>query len=105
MPNCPINLKPVRQIFPDVLAWAAHRGLDIPGDLSLLGLSGHPEFLRQDPPITTLEDTRRRQAAAAFDLLDEFALRKSAQSRQKRVVPRLLEGRSVLPPGARVQVQ
>jgi DNA-binding LacI/PurR family transcriptional regulator len=52
-----------------VLAAAAERGIDVPGDLSLVGFDDVPQAATAFPPLTTVSQPHEEKGRAAVRLL------------------------------------
>ncbi|WP_370326044.1 LacI family DNA-binding transcriptional regulator [Euzebya sp.] len=62
-----------------VLRLAAELGLDVPGDLSIVGFDNVPETLMTNPPLTTVDQSIRALGSEAIQLLLEL-IDRDAQS-------------------------
>jgi DNA-binding LacI/PurR family transcriptional regulator len=81
-----------------VLRAAAERGIDVPGDLSVVGFDDTPAAAAAEPPLTTISQPHELKGATAGRLL----LDPPASGPQKVVLPTALVVRaSSAPPGKR----
>ena len=80
------------------LGTLARRGIDVPGDLSVIGYDGLPEAAHLVPPLTTLDADVAGQAARAVATLLDRVAEPARPPAEAVVTPRLLVRGSTAPP-------
>jgi LacI family transcriptional regulator len=80
---------------------AAELGVDVPGELSVLGFDNIPESALADTPLTTVEQPIRRMGHDAIDMLTALIRGELLEESHVTVETRLVVRRSTAAPAAR----
>jgi DNA-binding LacI/PurR family transcriptional regulator len=84
-----------------VLRWAAERGLDVPGQLSVIGFDDVPFARTTDPPLTTVsQPTEEKGRLAARTLLDALESGRTLEPTRRVLPAELVVRGSTGPPPA-----
>jgi len=84
-----------------VLRWAAERGLDVPGQLSVIGFDDVPFARTTDPPLTTVsQPTQEKGRLAARTLLDALESGRPLEPTRRVLPAELVVRGSTGPPPA-----
>lgn len=81
-----------------VIDVAADLGLDVPGDLSVIGFDDVPEASTHNPPLTTVQQPMQSLGAAAADLLVALMKGESPSPTHIRLPTRLVVRATTAPP-------
>ena len=79
------------------IGWLKERGLDVPGDVSVVGFDGVPEAARSDPPLTTVSQPIEEIGRRAV----EGMLRYGMETWRETMAVELVVRGSTAPPRAR----
>ncbi|MCS5717207.1 LacI family transcriptional regulator [Herbiconiux sp. CPCC 205763] len=83
-----------------IIQTAAELGLEVPGDLSVIGFDDVPEAARLTPPLTTIRQSMQTMGAAAAGLLVELMNGETPDSTHIRLPTRLIRRATTAPPRA-----
>lgn len=81
-----------------VLEVARELGLDVPGDLSIIGFDNVPESALSKPALTTIDQSMHRLGFEAARLLQGLVYGNSGGTRQVLVPTQLIVRESTAPP-------
>lgn len=81
-----------------VIKAAAELGLDVPGDLSVVGFDDVPEATMHNPPLTTVAQPMQLLGATAAELLVRFMAGESPSPTHIRLPTRLIVRATTAPP-------
>jgi LacI family transcriptional regulator len=75
-------------------------GIQVPGDLSVIGFDNVPESMMTDPPLTTIEQPIQLMGRLAVEMLVEMLAGREPAQRHVRLPTRLIARGSCAPPPA-----
>lgn len=75
----------------------AQRGIDVPGEVSVVGMDGLPQGAFHNPPLTTVQMPMREIGAAALDLLRDHVTGPGAIPRRVELACSMVERASAAP--------